>query len=470
MQGKQYYQAKLFMNGDLEKYIPSNHKLRKIDKILDLSFVRKLTESFYSQRQGRPSIDPEVFFRMLIISYLYGLSSDRELCEEIQVNLAFRWFLRLSLEDKVADHSSLTKIRDRLGEDIFRKIFEGMVEQCRKAGFIKGERMMVDATLVEADASIGSLEEKEGSETPERKAYKSYLDQFNRYSEGRKVPRYSNDTHESATDPDSSLVGRTGCFKKLFYKAHYSSDAESRIITDCFVTNGATQEIEVLVPRIDYQLKKYDFPIAEVIADRGYSSRGNYEFLKSKGIRSYIPLKEPSGGQGGISKNEFRYDAKEDCFICPQNKFLYRIGINRIKKGITYKIKDDSCLSCPLKTVCVPNGKARTIMRTDFDDERVRLRQRMKTTFFKSKLHERMWKVEGLFAEAKQLHCLRRARYRRREKVQIQVYMTAFVQNLKRLLTMGIENFGIPVQSLISRFFQLYSRYFLGTTLISTEI
>lgn len=181
------------------------------------------------------------------------------------------------------------------------------------------------------------------------------------------------------------------------------------------------------------------FSIQQSTADRGYSSNENYEYLKGKNIKSFIPLKESSGGQGGLSKREFKYDRQNDCYICPENKPLYRVGVNRQKRGILYKIADKSCITCPLKAQCVPNGKARNIMRSEFEDDRSLVREKMQTEYFKSKLDERMWKMEGLFAEAKNNHGLRRAKYRGRRKVQIQVYMTAFVQNLKRLISKPIE-------------------------------
>src|ERR1700761_4656114 len=119
MQGKQEYQSQLFFTANIEKMIPQNHLLRKIDGLLDLSFVRDLTASLYCQNNGRPSVDPELYFRMQIIAYFYGIDSDRRLCEEVEFNLAYRWYCRLSLEDVVPDHSSMTKIRDRLGEKTF---------------------------------------------------------------------------------------------------------------------------------------------------------------------------------------------------------------------------------------------------------------------------------------------------------------------------------------------------------------
>lgn len=417
MQGKQHYQPTLFSRGDLEKYIPKNNRLRKIDKVLDLSHIRELTRPYYSRNQGRPSIDPEVFFRMLIISHLYGLNSDRQLCEDIQVNLAYRWFLRLSLEDKVPDHSSMTKIRDRLGGKIFKKIFEHMVEECKRAGYVKGDKMMTDSSLVEANASINSLEERED---PQPYKYK-------------KNPMYKNQTHKSRTDPESTLVGRIGYRKGLFYKSHYMADVKTRIITDCHVTIGSMHEAIVMQGRVDYQLKRFNFPIQEIVADSGYSGRENFKFLKNRAIKSYIPMRSSCGRKDGILKSEFTYDRAKDCYICPQGETLHLRARYKKTGERVYGIKNNACMTCLIKSECIPQGTARTIRRSNFEEEIERIKRRMSTPYFKSKLRERMWKLEGLFSEAKYRHGLKRAKYRGMWKVQVQTYMTAFVQNLKRL-------------------------------------
>lgn len=161
MQGKQRYHQALFVSIDLDQFVPKDNRLRKIDQILDLSFVRALTKDRYCEKDGRPSVDPVVFFKMQVIKYLFGICSDRQLCADIHVNLAYRWFLRYSIEDKVPDHSALTRIRDRLGEEIFKEAFEKIVEQCMIAGLVKGKQMLTDATLIEADASLKSVVKKE---------------------------------------------------------------------------------------------------------------------------------------------------------------------------------------------------------------------------------------------------------------------------------------------------------------------
>ncbi|MGZ3772220.1 MAG: transposase [Bdellovibrio sp.] len=159
MQGQHHYQPELFSQIDYENLIPKSHLLRRIDNVLDLSFLRELTAPLYANEKGRPSIDPEIFVRMILLEYLYNINSDRQLCEEIGYNLAYRWFCKLSLTDKVPDHSSITRIRDRLGEKTYEIIFNHVVEQCRIKGLIKLDQVMMDGSVMRANASIYAMKE-----------------------------------------------------------------------------------------------------------------------------------------------------------------------------------------------------------------------------------------------------------------------------------------------------------------------
>ena len=170
MQGVHAFDPKAKVSIDLESFVAEDHFLRRIDRVLDLSFVRELTAPRYADEQGRPSIDPEVYFRMQLVAYFYGITKDRRLCEEVRYNLAYRWFCRLSLDDDVPDHSSLTRIRDRLGEEVFEAVFRRIVAQCQQKGLVKDPcRVMTDATLIAADASLNSLVHNDPGEARRKK-------------------------------------------------------------------------------------------------------------------------------------------------------------------------------------------------------------------------------------------------------------------------------------------------------------
>ena len=201
MQGVHAFDPKAKASIDLESFVAEDHFLRRIDRVLDLSFIRELTAARYADGQGRPSIDPEVYFRMQLVAYFYGITKDRRLCEEVHDNLAYRWFCRLSLADDVPDHSSLTRIRDRLGEEIFESVFRRIVAQCQQKGLVKDAcRVMTDATLIAADASLNSLVHNDPEQAQKEEEAQSAA---------ARNDRWSGTTHAIQSDaPQSHRPGR----------------------------------------------------------------------------------------------------------------------------------------------------------------------------------------------------------------------------------------------------------------------
>lgn len=420
----------------LDQLVPSHHLLRRLDQAIDLNFIYALSADLYCENNGRPAIDPLLFFRMQLIGYLYGINSDRRLCEEIHLNLAYRWFCRLNLEDDVPDHSSLTRIRDRFGEDTYRKIFERILTCLRHKGAIKGQRMISDASLVEADAAMDSLVGRQEAD-PGSRELRRYEKRYHDFREGKKARKISNQTHISKSDPDATIVSRQSSYPKLCYKVHYSVDASSRIIVDCHATTGARHECVVLPERIDYLTRQLQLPVNELLADKGYGRGPTYKYLREHRIRAYIPLHDERMGESSIGRENFVYDRKHDRYVCPENHYLYPYP--QLDNGLKrYRVLGRHCRSCPVRDSCLPASqkhRARIMWRNPHQDEIDQVRSRQQTRHFKRKLIERRWKIEGLFAEAKANHCLKRAKYRGLKKTQIQFYMIAIVQNLKRLVT-----------------------------------
>src|SRR6476659_1167208 len=240
MQGVQAFDPKAKTSIDLESFVDEDHFLRQIDRVLDLSFLRELTAACYADGKGRPSIDPEVFFRMQLVAYFNGITKDRPLCEEVRYNLAYRWFCRLSLEDEVPDHSSLTRIRDRYGEIIFEAVFREIVTQCKHKGLVKDPcRVMTDATLIAADASLNSLVHND----PQQAQKEAEAQRQRRGTiDGQAQRMLSNQTHRSCTDPDATLGQKQGTPRQLKYKVHQTIDADSRVILGTEVTTGARHD------------------------------------------------------------------------------------------------------------------------------------------------------------------------------------------------------------------------------------
>jgi len=355
MQGKQSAQRELFCTIDLEEFIPQNHILRKIDNAIDLDFLYDLTADLYCDNNGRPSVDPVLFFRVQLVGYLFGIKSDRQLCRDIHLNLAYRWFCRLPLQVSVPHHSSLTRIRDRLGEDKYRLIFERMLGRWRNSGLVEGKRIITDATLIDADASMNSLEEREDGD-PDAKELKKYNKRYHDFQHGRRKRRVSNQTHVSRTDADASMVYRRSSGGGLKYKVHYCADAKSRIITDCHTTTGSSHEGPILPPRIDYLCDTIGLPVRELIADRGYGRGPTYSALRKRKIRSYIPLHDVKFGQGKLTPSDFIYQSKQDRYVCPQGRYLY--PYEKLDHGIIkrYRVTGGHCRQCPKKDSCLPDN------------------------------------------------------------------------------------------------------------------
>ena len=419
----------------LESFVAHDHILRKIDGLLDMAFVRELTVSCYASGLGRPSIDPEVFFRMELLAFLYGIKSERRLCEEIRYNLAYRWFCRLSPHEDVPDHSSLSRIRDRYGENIFESVFREIVALCRKKGLVHEECcVMTDATLIAADAALNSLVHND----PQQAQGEAEAQQSRGMMDSRQKRKLSNETHRSRTDPDATLAQKKGSPRRLKYKVHQSIDADSRVILDTHVTTGARHDNQPYLDQLQRIRDRYKLTIREATADRGYGSAAIIRTLQQQGIKTYIPLWNGRVGNSKYLKGGLVYERDEDRFRCPEGKYLTpnpAICDNQ-KRYVSSSL---DCQHCPRRSNCQTEARKtlpykRYIRRSLDQDLFEEVQARMRDPTFCQKMSQRMWKCEGLFAEAKQNHGLTRARYRGRRKVQIQAYLSAMVQNLKRLV------------------------------------
>ena len=399
----------------------------------------EVTKGLYCADNGRNSVDPVLFFRMQLISYLYGMKSDRELCREVHLNLAYRWFCRLSLHDAVPNHASMTRIRDRFGEATFTEIFEQLIAGWLQDGPIRGGRIVADASLVEADAAVDSLVERDDTD-PDARTLKNYERNYHDFRAGQRRRKYANQTHVSSSDRDASLVSRRDGYKKRCYKAHFSADADSRMITDCHATTGARHACPILPERIAYQRDALSLSIEEVIADRGYGRGPTYAQLREQKIRHYMPLHDPRTGRGKLTPSDFKYERRQDRYRCPEGHYLYPYKKTEHGSVRRYRVTGGHCRDCPMSGSCLPDNqkfRARFVYRGIYQDEVEAVRRRQSTATFRQRLVERQWKIEGLFGEAKQNHGLRRARYRGLSKVQIQFFMIAIALNCKRVVKLS---------------------------------
>lgn len=450
MQGQHEYQPELFSQIDYQQLIPPNHILRRIDRVLNLEFLHEATKPFYAEEKGRPSIAPEIFVRMVLLQALYGIDSDRQLCEEVGYNLAYRWFCKLSLTDRVPDHSSITRIRDRFGEETFAMIFKKVLGQCKSAGLVKADQIMMDGSSMRANASIYNMipreeEKKKDDDVDPPQATRAQVyskdglsnnDFRQRKIEGKKI---SNKTHVSCSDPESGLSGKAFEAKSLAYKTHSAIDAGSRVIIDCHVTAGSVSEVKMFQSRVEAIEKNLGVKIGEIIADRGYGSGENLDYLEKKEIRSNIPLWSSRSGGTFFKELEDGFVVNEDGsrVQCPAGHNMHRAFYDGTSGRWMFTLPRSWCQACPRVRSCLSEYEYKTrgkkFALIDHFEIITKTREKSEHPDFKKKLWQRMWKMEGIFAEAKNNHGLRRARYRGRWKVQVQVYIISTVQNLKRL-------------------------------------
>lgn len=436
MQGRQAFDPQAKATIDLESFVVPDHFLRRVDRVLDLTFVHDLTAARYVTGKGRPSIDPEVFFRIQLVAYFYGIRSERRLCQELRDNLAYRWFCRLPLHEDVPDHSSLTRIRDRLGEEIFAQVFQRIVEQCKRKKLVHQDcRVMTDATLIEADAALDSLVHND----PE--IARQEADALRGRTKSMERParrKLSNSTHTSRTDPDATLAQKRGTPRQLKYKVHQSIDGDSRVVLDTHVTTGGRHDNQPFLEQLQRIADQHGIRVVEAIADRGYGSAAIIRKLREHGTKTSIPLWSGRVGKSKHLESGLVYEKQRDRFRCPAGKYLYP-SPTLYENYKRYVSQPNDCRQCDQSTSCTAKRKQRSshqrfVLRSLDQDLFEEVQAQMRDPTFGEIMSERMWKIEGLFAEAKRNHNLSRAKYRGRAKVQIQAYLSAMAQNLKRLV------------------------------------
>lgn len=430
-------QDRLFYEFDLEDMVPGDHLLRRIDAVLDLSWLRREMAPHYSHL-GCPSICPELMVRMLLVGYCYSIRSERRLCEEVKLNLAYRWFCGMGLEDKVPHHSTFSV--NRLGRfrdsDILRKVFEEIVCRCMTAGLVGGEGFAVDASVIEADAS--RFQRVEGSEvdwTDEERArrpvaeYFAALDSENPPINPERPPKAM-----SPTDPTAAWTTR-GRHKVMFgYSLNYLIDMEGSVILDVEATpTRISKEVDATETMLERTEERFALKPKHVAGDVAYGTAEMLGWLVDHGIDPHIPVWDKAKrGDGTFSRTDFIYDKARDLYICPGAKLLKTTGRLHSDNIYRYIASKYDCDACPLKPKCCPNTPARRIPRAPNEAARDTTRALMETEAYALSSGERK-KIEALFGEAKHILSMARLRLRGLTGAHDEFLLTATVQNLKRL-------------------------------------
>ena len=444
---RQEAQAALFYEFSLEDHVPQDHLLRSIDRFVDLGSIRKYLADFYSHT-GRPSIDPELLIRMLLVGYCFSIRSERRLCEEVHLNLAYRWFCRLDLNDRVPDHSTFSKNRHgRFREsELLRHLFETTVARCIEEGLVSGQRMAIDASLIEADANKQNSTPKDEwnaasinpADAP--RAVREYLDTLNEavFGAASEVqPKFT-----SHSDPASQWTAARKGPAFFSYSDNYLIDTDNGVILDVEATRSIRQaEVGSTKTMLDRVKAKFDLRPERLFADTAYGSGPMLGWLVDRDIAPHIPVIDKAGRTDGTwSRADFEWDAENNQYICPEGEALkqFRRNYSDPNRGPTgkgvakYQALKHTCQACPSKPKCCPKADARKITREEHEDARDVARTIAKTPQYKVSVKLRK-KVEMLFAHLKRILGLGRLRLRGPCGANDEFLLAASAQNLRKL-------------------------------------
>ena len=443
-------QGQFFYEFHLDAVVPPDHLVRRIDAVLDTSWVHRELAPFYSHT-GRPSVDPELMIRMLILGYVFAIRSERQLCAEVQVNLAYRWFCGLGIEDEIPNHSVFSRARhERFREaQAFRRVFERVVAACIAAGLVGGESFSIDASLIRAD--VNKAKRAPGDEPingPDQKvashAVREYLTALDAArsderssggsgggsSHGRGKPA----KQVSLTDPQAAWVGRKGMDPFFAYDANYLIDNKAGVIVDAEGTRAnRTEEIaatETMVERVE---RRFGLKPDRLAGDTVYGAARTLKWLMDRGIEPHIPVWDKSRRTDGtFSRADFIYHAQADLYTCPGGNTLRTTG--KVHDGRTrlYRARKADCDSCALKRQCCPKAPSRKVPRDIDEQTRDHVRALAGTPAFEQSRNERK-KVEMAFAHMKRILRLDRLRLRGLSGARDEVLLVATAQNLRKM-------------------------------------
>lgn len=440
-------QEALFYEFSLERHVPDDHWVRSIDRFVDLSEIRAHLRPFYSE-MGRPSIDPELMIRILLIGYCFGIRSERRLCEEVHLNLAYRWFCRLGLEGDVPDHSTFSKNRHgRFREsDLLRELFETTVRRCIEEGLVGGEGFAVDASLIKADAN--KQRSADASELVDwhdlartRRSVREYLDTLDEAAWG--AASEAKPKFVSRSDPAAQWTGALKGHAFFAYATNYLIDLDHAVIVDVEASRAIRQaEVGSARTMLDRTQERFGLWPARLAADSAYGSAENLAWLvHERGIEPHIPVFDKSQrSDGTFSRSDFAYDHARDLYTCPGGKELRpRQKAYRTERPLVddegmmrYRASKFDCDACSLKPQCSPNMPARKILRSIHEGARDMARDIAETDAYVTSRRERK-KVEMLFAHLKRILRLDRLRLRGPNGARDEFHLAAAAQNLRKL-------------------------------------
>jgi transposase len=429
-------QSQLVYEFRLDDVVPDDHLVRGISAVLDLSWAHVELAPYYP-KIGRPSIDPVLMIRLLIIGYVFGIRSERLLCREVKVNLAYRWFCGLSIEDAIPDHSAFSRARNERFRDseIFRRIFERVVESCIAAGLVGGQGFAVDASLIAADANKqrsipGKDWDKNRDPEAASRAVKEYLATLDAAAFGAAsdvTPKFV-----SPSDPAAQWTGAMRGPAFFAYADNYLIDVKFGIIMNVEASRAIRQaEVGAARTMIERTEERFGIKPERLAADTAYGSAANLNWLvEEKQIAPHIPVIDKSVREDGtFSREDFTFSKEGNVYICPAFKILTTTGKIMNDDMLFYRASTRDCAACAFKARCCPKEPARKILRSIYEEAGDVARTLAKTNAFEQSCRDRK-RIEMLFAHLKRILRLGRLRLRGPRGAQFE---RSHAQNLRRL-------------------------------------
>lgn len=457
--GSKAVEPRLYLSFSLDAAVPEKHIVRRIAAAVDFGFVRSLVKPYYSNT-GQPSVDPVVLFKLWLLGYLFNIRSERRLCEEASLNLAWRWFLGYELDEELPDHSVLTKARRRFGTRVYELFFKRIVQLCEERGLVQGDVLFIDSTLSDANAARDTLRSRAlaGPRLSEPAQFVADLFTINEASPEPEPPREKGGTGPkpgplqkpprlrtslvSTTDPDAEVQTRHNGRSRLVYKTQVVVDGgKANIITAVDVGPAGDSDASSIGKMLDKHQQNLGRAPRELVGDSGYGSEAGLRECLVREVQPTLNLRSHSGNKVGLfSPEDFNYIPERDVFICPAGEELHRAAEHFTLGKSVYRPKGKhTCANCPLKARCTTGRANRQLMRSwdasILDEARAHLASRQA----RRKLGRRQVVSERIMADLKSKHGFERAQFRRRPSVQIQALLTAAVINLKQLVKLRPE-------------------------------
>jgi len=426
----------------IEELVPKDHLLRKIQRVIDFEFIRDKVKDLYCADNGRPAVDPVVLFKMLFLGYLFGVRSERQLVREIQVNVAYRWFIGYGLTDRIPDASTFSQNRRRrfTQSTVYQEIFDEIVLQAMRRQLISGRVLYSDSTHLKASANKNKFKKEQVEQST-----RSYLEELeaaieqDRKAHGKKPlkpksdPPQTKEVKISTTDPESGYMVRDGKPEGFFYLDHRTVDGRHNLITDTHVTAANVHDSIPYLERLDRQRERFGFEVEAVGLDAGYMAAPLCKGLEDRQIYGVIGYRRPTHRDGYLRKRDFQYDADKDGYRCPQGQLLTYRTTNR--EGYReYRSDPKQCRTCPLLASCTQNAqKIKTVTRHVWEESRERIDAHRQTAEGRRIYKRRKETIERSFADGKELHGQRYVRMRGLLRAMEQCLLSAACQNMKKM-------------------------------------